>query len=470
MRQAACSAYVGPDGVQVSGTVGSPMAPRSIRAVTEVLTENPPDALPRLLSILDATANQSAEERRDQTLEQLRRQLEVVLRELPVYRERFMSCISSAEELDWSTFERLPVLRREELMSYGRSLDRANVPEAFTARGQVSTSGSTGQPLSTSTFSAARVLAQAMQLRFQRWHGFDFNELTAFITTPTVPSAAHTEGKPMRGWAGPLGQGTALAMGLLAGPGEQLDWLCRKKPRYLATYPSNLLSLLQESRRTGRVPERIAKVVLSSEPVTSEHREMTREIWGADALGTYSASEVGPIGLAAPDSGQYFLQAENVYCEILRDDDTPCEPGEVGRVVVTTLQDWLRPLFRYEIGDYAEVARVRQDDSMALPRLGRVVGRERSMVRLPDGRRVWPYFELGDLVALKLLRQWQLVQKRDLTIEARVVPERELDGAELERIRAVVVRALPGVSVTVTVRAEIPRTARGKFLEFVSEL
>lgn len=448
----------------------APMAPRSIRAVTEVLTDSPADALPRLLAILDVTANQSEEERRSQTLEQIRRQLELVLHEVPAYRERFVRHVPSAAELDWETFERLPVLGREELMRYGRSLERQKVPDAFAPRGQVSTSGSTGRPLSTSTFSAARVLAQAMQLRFQRWHGFDFNELTAFITTPGVPSAAHSEGKPMRGWAGPLGQGTALAMGLLAGPSEQLDWLCRKKPRYLATYPSNLLALLQESRRTGKTPERIAKVVLSSEPVTDEHRAMTRELWGADALGTYSASEVGPIGLAAPNSAEYFLQAENVYAEVLRDDDTPCGPGEVGRVVVTTLQDWLRPLFRYEIGDYAEVPRERPHELMGLPRLGRVMGRERTMVRLPDGRRVWPYFELGDLVAGKLLRQWQLVQKADLSIEARVVPERQLDPAELERIRGVVLAALPGLSVTVSITPEIPRTARGKFLEFVSEL
>ena len=69
----------------------------------------------------------------------------------------------------------------------------------------------------------------------------------------------------------------------------------------------------------------------------------------------YSSQEVGYIALQCPENESYHIQAENVLVEILDDDGLPCEPGEVGRVVVTALHNLATPLLRYDIGDYAEV-------------------------------------------------------------------------------------------------------------------
>src|SRR5690606_7290 len=97
-------------------------------------------------------------------------------------------------------------------------------------------------------------------------------------------------------------------------------------------------------------------------------------------------------GLLAPQvetASSYLVQSESAIVEVLREDGSPCEPGEIGRVVVTTLQDLLRPLVRYEVGDYAELGSPPEPGSERLagfPRLRRIVGRQRSMVRLPDGR------------------------------------------------------------------------------------
>ncbi|HXS18328.1 MAG TPA: hypothetical protein VN764_14115, partial [Polyangiaceae bacterium] len=139
-------------------------------------------------------------------------------------------------------------------------------------------------------------------------------------------------------------------------------------------------------------------------------------------------------------------------------------------VVITTLQEFLRPLIRYEVGDYAEVVRDDLADPITLPRLGRVMGRERTMILLPDGRRVWPHFEFAPLLSIGGLRKWQLVQHADLSITARVVGNGALGAVLQARIVDVIRSALPGVQVRIEQVEDIPRTARGKFLELVSEV
>src|SRR5690606_17198887 len=79
------------------------------------------------------------------------------------------------------------------------------------------------------------------------------------------------------------------------------------------------------------------------------------------------------------------------------------------------------------------------------PRLRRIVGRQRSMVRLPDGRCIWPFFEFAPLIEFGAIEQWQLVQKRDGRLVVRLVTRRPLSLDEEQRVRSVVEAALPGI-------------------------
>ena len=105
----------------------------------------------------------------------------------------------------------------------------------------------------------------------------------------------------------------------------------------------------------------------------------------------YSSQEFGYIALQCPDAHTYHVQSEAVYVEILDGPGGPCRPGEVGRVVISTLHNYATPLLRYEMGDYAETG----GDCVCgrtLPVLNRIVGRERNMWIMPNGQRMWPVF------------------------------------------------------------------------------
>ena len=209
-----------------------------------------------------------------------------------------------------------------------------------------------------------------------------------------------------------MGKGEALALTLNTSTHEQLTWLCQVEAPYLSTYPSNLQALLQLSTETGLRPQGMSHVVLPSEPVSPELTQLAEKVWNCACLATYSANEVGLIASAIPGATEgYDVAAENVYVELLHEDGSPCEEGDVGRIVLTTLQDLRRPLLRYAIGDYGQWVPGDPTDPICLPRLRCIFGRERTMIRLGDGHRIWPHFEFAGLIEQGGIRRWQLVQK-----------------------------------------------------------
>ncbi len=182
----------------------------------------------------------------------------------------------------------------------------------------------------------------------------------------------------------------------------------------------------------------------------------------------YSSQELGYLALQCPLAHTYHVVSESVYLEVLDGVGRPCRPGEVGRVVVSTLHNYANPLLRYELGDYAEMGGACVCDR-TLPVINRIVGRERNMWIGPDGQRMWPMFPVSAWGHLEVVRRLQLVQHSVGRIEARVVGPRALSRAEEGELEAALRHAFPWpFELALTYRREIDRTGGMKFEEYVS--
>lgn len=154
--------------------------------------------------------------------------------------------------------------------------------------------------------------------------------------------------------------------------------------------------------------------------------------------------------------------------EILRDDGTPCAPGETGRVIVTSFYNYAMPFIRYEIGDYAVVGPLKVKCPVRLPTLARVFGRYRNTFTLKDGRIIYPYVTIGRFRDFVAFEQVQVVQTDYDEIEVRYVPlsNAKPDEAGLQAyLREAIDQSFNVRAVAVD---EIPRTGSGKFEDFLS--
>jgi len=199
-------------------------------------------------------------------------------------------------------------------------------------------------------------------------------------------------------------------------------------------------------------------------------REALGAAWGAPLNDTYSCTEFGALALQCPAGTNYHVQSENVYIEILREDGKPCNPGEMGRVVVSGLHNFAMPLLRYELGDMAQAGALCKC-GRGLPLIERIAGRVRNMARDPQGRLFQPGFDDAMDEARVPVQQYQIIQHAAAALEMLYVMDRELSAQERDRLgRALSTGMGYGVDARFSRVDAVPRSPGGKYEGFVSRI
>jgi phenylacetate-CoA ligase len=359
----------------------------------------------------------------------------------------------------YSSFKQIPIIDRPGIQNRMRDLENLSVQGAFRKTGSLSSSGSTGRPMESPRSAASLELFQALNRRLYRWHQQSPDEKAAFIRQPIPEGVRHVPS-----WTQGFGHGAGVVIDLMLPHEKQLQILIREQPKYLVTFPSNLRQLLVASERQRKSPRSLQSVGLMAEFVPNDLREACEAKWHVRTFATYSSSELGPMAFSCPERPrEYRVMSENILLEIVDDAGKPCAPGQVGRVVATSLLDPLRPLIRYAIGDYAEA--VSSVDGRA--RVGQIYGRSRNMFIRPDGSRVWPYFRTQAIADMREVEQWKLIQTEPGAICVQLVTSSPLSDSHKAKICEIAGEHLPeGTRVTLEFVTEIPRAASGKFEDF----
>ncbi len=392
---------------------------------------------------------------------------------VPFYRDRdrLAAVVGLAPgDLTATAWREIPVLTRAEVQEAGGNLTSTHLPAEHGRTHDILTSGSTGAPVHAKGTEVTGVYRRALNLRNHLWHRRDFTASMAVIKELKGAEAkAAAEDKPM-GWAPVQRSGAAWFLDVRTPVNQQLEWLVRRNPEYLLTYPSNLYALIKRSEDTGTAPTKLRDVGTMAEILQPEHRAACERGWGVPVKDVYSSQELGFIAIQCPGQTHYLVQAESLYVEILDPRGAPCAPGEIGRVVITDLHNFATPLIRYELGDYAEVGKS-CPTRRGLPVLSRILGRSRNMLKLPSGDEIWPNLQETRFLDIAPVRQYQLIQRSLEEIEVSLAVAEPLTGEQKDQLGRVLQEDLGyPFKFAITEVDEIPRAANGKYEDFRSEI
>jgi len=394
---------------------------------------------------------------------------------VPFYGKRLAeNGINVDAPLDEEMWSRIPLLTRRDVQSAGDALLSSAVPMSHGRGDTITTSGSTGTPVTVQTTQTSQFFLRCFTLRSSIWHRFDVKRKFTAIRHNNGPGGEYPNGIEMRSWGGPFDAlfvtGPSALLSIMTPVPQQIEWLQRQKPDYFLTYPSNLAALLAYCRENGIRFPKLRAVATMGEILSPYVRRACREIWGVKVLDMYTCQEVGYLALQCPEHEHHHVQSENILLEVLDENDQPCAPGETGRVVITALHNFATPLIRYANGDYAVVGEA-CPCGRGLPVLKRILGRMRNMMTLPTGEQLWPYFGSDKLRAAAPLRQFQLVQKSLTELEVHLVVERPFTSEDEGRVRSVITGEIGDVFNIVFIYHEtIPRGPGGKYEDFRSEI
>jgi phenylacetate-CoA ligase len=359
-------------------------------------------------------------------LAQLRSVMTHAAKTTPFYKARLEAALMQSQNgLSISAFRQIPILTRSEFQDAGISIHSTAVPASHGAIHNIRTSGSTGEPLALKGTEVTANLNTARSLRGSLWHRRDFSQKS--LSFRTMKPGENTSRLPA--WGPVVNAGESVKVSMAQPASTLLQIMKKENPAYIVVHPSVLKELLYESREQGYQPANLKEVRTMGEILYPELRERCQRQWNVKISDLYSCEEFGILALQCPEHPHYHVQSECNLIEVLRPDNTPCEPGEVGKTVISSLGNFATPVLRYENGDMAEVG-----ESCAcgrgLPVLKRIIGRVRNTAVLPNGERIMPNLSTGPLLNDLPIKHFQLIQKTTELVEARLVVGRPLTANE----------------------------------------
>jgi phenylacetate-CoA ligase len=328
---------------------------------------------------------------------------------------------------------RLPPLVRRDVQSADAKFFCSAVPEGHAPIGENFSSGSTGEPVMVKRTLINQLDWMAITMRDHLWWGRDFAGRQAVIR---ASATAHAEQKTWGSPANVLFQtGPSMRASLNTPIEELVRLLAAFKPNTLLLHPNVLAGITEHCRAHNVKLPGLESIRTLAETLVPHVRTDAEEWFGVRIADCYSSQELGYIALQCPTSGLYHVMAETVIVEVLDENDAPCREGEAGRVVVTDLHNFATPMIRYDVGDWAEIGPP-CPCGRGLPTLKRVLGRQRNLILMPDGSRLWPLSGFQHVREIAPVRQSQFIQHTREKIEVRLAVERKLTPDEETKVRA----------------------------------
>jgi phenylacetate-CoA ligase len=246
----------------------------------------------------------------------------------------------------------------------------------------------------------------------------------------------------------------------------------RQRPDFVWSYPSSLTELGHFLRKTGlRLPPPRA-IVCTAEPFTEELREFLQETFACPVWNQYGSREAGPMAAECPQGDGLHVFVLHCRLEILDENLRPCEPGQLGNIHVTTLNNASMPLIRYQIGDTAFPASSAPCAcGRSSPRIAVIAGRKSDHFRTAEGNLIHGGFFNQLIQGTRAVRKFRVIQRAVDHIDVYLVPDGTLAEALTvdltEKFRAVMGA---GCRVDFHLEEDIPPLPSGKHRHTISEV
>jgi len=213
---------------------------------------------------------------------------------------------------------------------------------------------------------------------------------------------------------------------------------------------------------------KLRAIITTSEKLTRGMREVMEKAYRTRVYEEYSTVE-SALFASECTRGRLHLSPDVAVVEILRPDGTPCDAGEPGEVVATSLIRDYQIFVRYRLGDVASWDAEACPCGSSMPVIKEVLGRLEDVVIGPDGRRLVRFH--GIFIDQPHIREGQIIQERLDRIRVKVVPAAGFGASDVaDVVGRVQSRLGRGVAVEVETVDSIPRSSRGKFQAVINRM
>lgn len=216
--------------------------------------------------------------------------------------------------------------------------------------------------------------------------------------------------------------------------------MCEFRPKWLILQPSIAVLLCQCIKKYSLEKlDSVEYVEFTSEILTEEVRNMTKETFECQIANQYGANEFNSIAYECP-CGNMHIMDSNVYVEII-DEEGNSVKNQTGEICITTLTNHAMPLIRYKIGDIGQITDKTCSCGNKAPILSLMSGRKNDFVLCEDGTQITAYsfvraIDNVNVITDGVIKQFHIIQKKINKFEVKFVVDidEEYDTYQLERL------------------------------------
>ncbi|WP_448556475.1 phenylacetate--CoA ligase family protein [Thalassotalea montiporae] len=242
-------------------------------------------------------------------------------------------------------------------------------------------------------------------------------------------------------------------------------------PVMIYAYPSIMTLLANYAKKHGVLYQgQSLKVIFCTAEKLYEHqRTVIQEVFGVPVANGYGSRDAGFIAHECPQGGMH-ISAEDIIVEVVDEDGKPCQPGEIGRLLVTHTRTSDFPMVRYDTGDLAKLSTTPCACGRGLPCFDEVVGRSNDVLYSEFGSAVHGAY-IGNIIREDdAICQFQLIQESAMqfTLSLVAYPNACPDIEELMKKLKTILGA--SVNLEVNLLANIAAEPSGKYKYIINRV
>lgn len=211
--------------------------------------------------------------------------------------------------------------------------------------------------------------------------------------------------------------------------------------------------------------------IVTSEMLFQDDRELLENQFGIPVVNEYGSAELGLIAFQNPN-GEWQVNNEDLYVEILDEQDNILPYGEIGRVVVTSLYNKAHPFIRYDLGD---IGMLSKNSTLQKPILEKLIGRTNDIAILPSGKKAagltFYYVTKTIIEDNSAVKEFIIEQQKQDTFKVTYVSKQLLTEEKQLEIKAAFSKYLePNLTIIFEKKDKLIRAKSGKLKQFTSYL
>ncbi|MBT8394444.1 MAG: phenylacetate--CoA ligase family protein [Bacteroidia bacterium] len=242
---------------------------------------------------------------------------------------------------------------------------------------------------------------------------------------------------------------------------------------YIIGYTSSIVQFAKFLKRKGVVLSTICPTlktcIVTSEMLFKDDLFLLEKQLGIPIINEYGAAELGLIAFQNKQNN-WIINSEDLFVEILDDNNVVLPYGKEGRIVITSLYNKAHPFIRYDLGDRGVLS---EESTFKTPILKSLIGRTNDIAILSSGKKAagltFYYITKSIIEDDGNVKEFVIEQLTKSDFKILYVSTKELTESKKKRIVDEMEKYLePGLNITFERQSKLVRSKSGKLKQFSS--